>query len=146
MNKLNMLLAAALLGGGAALLPVQNAHAHGSAPDLGRAVIEVQYGDAYSRGRLFVRPGAAEIGDAAVSTQATMAFRTMPCIQDRRCRCMEQIIRGPSAMPRMRHACSAGRFFGMLKAAFRISPVPGGVVDQKLVGVEHVEPITELLV
>lgn len=62
MVKMKMLLAAALIGGSAGLIPPETVQAQSLGTDLGRGVIQVQYGDPYARGRLFVRPSEAEIG------------------------------------------------------------------------------------
>lgn len=72
MRKLNMLLAAAFLGSSAALLPAQAAPAEKLADRVGTA-IEIQYGDAYARGRLFVSPREAEPGE-----RVTISGRGLP--------------------------------------------------------------------
>jgi hypothetical protein len=63
MRKLNMLLAAALLGGGAALVPAESAFAHSPVTEAAGAVIQAQYRDPYARGRLFVQPAEVEVGE-----------------------------------------------------------------------------------
>jgi len=63
MRKLNMLLAAALLSGGAALVPAESAFAQNPVAEAGRAVIEAQYRDPYVRGRLFAQPAEVEAGE-----------------------------------------------------------------------------------
>lgn len=55
MMKLNMLLAAALLSSGAAMMPEQSAFA--------QSAVEAQYRDPYARGRLSVQPAEVEAGD-----------------------------------------------------------------------------------
>jgi hypothetical protein len=55
MMKLNMLLAAALLSSGAAIMPEQSAFA--------QSAVEAQYRDPYARGRLSVQPAEVEAGD-----------------------------------------------------------------------------------
>lgn len=62
MKKLKLLFAVALLSGSAALLPADAAQAQSPDGDAGRGVILAQH-DVYARGRLFVRPGEAKIGD-----------------------------------------------------------------------------------
>ncbi len=63
MRKLNMLLAAALLSGGAAMIPAGSAFAQSPGTETGRGVIEVQYRDPYARGRLFAQPAEVETGE-----------------------------------------------------------------------------------
>lgn len=63
MTKLKMLLAATLISGSAALLPVAPAQAAQVGVAVGDGAIAVQYGERYQRGRMYVRPGVAEPGD-----------------------------------------------------------------------------------
>lgn len=70
MKKLNMLLAAALLGG-AAMMPAGAAQA--ASIQLDNGGISVQYGDRYSRGRLIVRPEAVD-----QDSRVTLIGRDLP--------------------------------------------------------------------
>ena len=71
MRKLNMLLAAAFLGGSAVLMPVAAAP-QGLEVQVG-AAIEAQYGDADVRGRMSVSPREAEAGE-----RVTVSGRGLP--------------------------------------------------------------------
>jgi hypothetical protein len=73
MNKLNMWLAAALLGGSAALMPVAAAPVNTFDAWSGTGVIEIQNRESYARGRLFVSPREAEPGESV-----TLSGRGLP--------------------------------------------------------------------
>jgi hypothetical protein len=63
MTKLKMLLAATLISGSAALLPVASPQAAQVGVTAGDGVVAVQNGERSRRGQVFVRPGVAEPGD-----------------------------------------------------------------------------------
>lgn len=63
MTRLKMLLAATLISGSAALLPVASPQAAQVGVAVGDGTVEVQLGERDRRGQIFVRPGVAEPGD-----------------------------------------------------------------------------------